>query len=170
MPVLMGMFWEDGRVAASSLSVGNGVQASGRVDVPGGDLSVITCKLQLPADASAAVAKSTDLVGFFCQGPSMVLLYRFPREVKKQSWISHNVFQFAQVFRNTCSAWFSNQRFFLDPGLWRVLALRLIPTSTCAFGCVVVLVVAVFTLNWSGTAIMWHGWVLAHETPVLSMW
>ena len=59
---VLGLHREDGHVAAGSLSVGNGVQASGRVDVPGGNLSVITCELQLPADASAAAAKSTELV------------------------------------------------------------------------------------------------------------
>ena len=75
----MGMFWEAGRVAASSLSVGNGVQASGRVDGPSGDFSVITCKLQLPADASAAAAKSTDLVGLFVRalnGSSLTISVR----------------------------------------------------------------------------------------------
>ena len=48
---------ENGHVAAGSLSVGNGVQSSGRV-VPGGNLSVATCELQVSSDASAAAAKS----------------------------------------------------------------------------------------------------------------
>ena len=43
-----------GHVAAGSLSVGNGVQVSGRVDVPGGNISVATYELQVSSDASAA--------------------------------------------------------------------------------------------------------------------
>ena len=53
---------EDGQFAAGSLSVGNGYQASGRVDVPSGNISVATCELQRSPDASAAAAKSTELV------------------------------------------------------------------------------------------------------------
>ena len=58
---------EDGHFDADSLFVGNGVQASGRVDVPSGDLSVINHTLQMPADALAVAAKSTELVGFFAK-------------------------------------------------------------------------------------------------------
>ena len=56
---------EDGHVAAGSLSVGNGVEAPGRADVPGGNISVATYELQLSSDESAAAANSTELVGFF---------------------------------------------------------------------------------------------------------
>ena len=58
---------EDRHFAAGCLSVGNGVQASGRVDIPGGDFTVINHRLQMSADTLAAAAKSTDLVGFFVQ-------------------------------------------------------------------------------------------------------
>ena len=49
----------DRHFAVGCLSVGHGVQTSGRVDVPGGDVSVINHKLLMPADALAAAAKST---------------------------------------------------------------------------------------------------------------
>ena len=47
------------------LSVGNGDQAPGRVDVPDGDFLELDHKFQMSAGAFAAAAKSTELVGSF---------------------------------------------------------------------------------------------------------
>ena len=95
---------EDGHVAAGSLSVGNGVQASGRVDVPSGNISVATYELQRSPDASAAAAKSTELVGFFVRAPQW-FFFIFQGEKMKRSWILNNVSQFALVVLDARSCW-----------------------------------------------------------------
>ena len=109
------------------LSVGNGDQASGRVDVPDGDFLELDHKFQMSAGAFAAAAKKHGIGRF----QRVVIDNHSEIRIFNPGSCTTSLCSTLESL-HICSTWFGKEGFLLAPGPSPVLVFLPVPTSTCA--------------------------------------